>query len=325
MPFCFYRQNPRTWQTIRVENDSYFQIRVGTLLPDAALPFDLYVLVNKKYIHYLPAGGKISQEKISKLKGSEQFFIPLPQRQAFKNFISSALNQDSVSVAAKAKILRDTSISLVEEIYEKKDISEALNDSKEVVGHFVKLLNETPESIDHLIQLSTHDFYTFNHSLDVSVYALGIGKLVGYSDEMLAELGRGSLFHDIGKKWVAAEIICKKGALDEAEWAQMQRHPEYGLKILSEYDVSEAIKACCFEHHESFLGNGYPQKLDGPSIHPMARIVAIADTFDALTTQRSYNQPMTPKDALLFISTKIKDKYDPDILKALNDVVNKLD
>jgi HD-GYP domain-containing protein (c-di-GMP phosphodiesterase class II) len=57
----------------------------------------------------------------------------------------------------------------------------------------------------------------------------------------------------------------------------------------------------------------------------MARIVAIADTFDALTTQRSYNQPMTPKDALLFMSTKIKDKYDPDILKALNDVVNKLD
>jgi HD-GYP domain-containing protein (c-di-GMP phosphodiesterase class II) len=235
------------------------------------------------------------------------------------------MNQDNVSMEAKAKILRDTSIALVEEIYEKKDISEALHESKEVIGHFVHLMNTAPESIDHLIQLSTHDFYTFNHSLDVSVYSMGIGKLLGYNDEMLNELGRGSIFHDIGKKWVAAEIICKKGALDEAEWAQMQRHPEYGLKILSEYDVSDAIRACCFEHHESFLGNGYPLGLDGPSIHPMARIVAIADTFDALTTQRSYNQPMTPKDALVFISTKIKDKYDPEILKALNDVVNRLD
>ena len=308
-----------------MEINSYFQIRVGTLLPNTALPFDLYVSVNKKFIHYLPAGEKLSQEKISKLKGSEQFFVPLPQRQAFKNFISSSLNQENVPMEAKAKILRDTSIALVEEIYEKKDIGEALNDSKEVIGHFVELMNTTPESIDHLIQLSTHDFYTFNHSLDVSVYSLGIGKLMGYSDELLNELGRGSIFHDIGKKWVAAEIICKKGALDDAEWAQMQRHPEYGLKILSEYDVSEAIKACCFEHHESFLGNGYPQGLDANFIHPMARIVAIADTFDALTTQRSYNQPMTPKDAVTFMCTKIKDKYDPDILKALNDVVNRLD
>jgi HD-GYP domain-containing protein (c-di-GMP phosphodiesterase class II) len=259
------------------------------------------------------------------MKDSDQFFVPLAQRQAFKNFISEAMNQDNVSMESKAKILRDTSIALVQEIYEKKDISEALHESKEVIGHFVHLMNTAPESIDHLIQLSTHDFYTFNHSLDVSVYAMGIGKLIGYNDEMLTELGRGSIFHDIGKKWVAAEIICKKGALDEAEWAQMQRHPEYGLKILADYDVSDAIKACCFEHHESFLGNGYPLGLDGASIHPMARIVAIADTFDALTTQRSYNQPMTPKDAVIFMSTKIQGKYDPQILKALNDVVNRLD
>lgn len=303
----------------------YFQIRVGTLLPDTPLPFDLYVLVNKKYIHYLPQGAVLTGEKLSRVKDSEQFFVPLSQRQSFKNFISTTMNQDSVSIETKAKVLRETSIALVEEIYEKKDIGEALKDSKEIIGHFVHLMNTAPDSIDHLIQLSTHDFYTFNHSLDVSVYALGIGQLMGYTDEMLSELGRGSIFHDIGKKWVAAEIICKKGALDEAEWSQMQRHPEYGLKILSEYDVSDAIKACCFEHHESFLGNGYPLGLDGASIHPMARIVAIADTFDALTTQRSYNQPMTPKDAVTFMSTKIKDKYDPDILKTLNDVVNRLD
>lgn len=310
---------------VAADNNSYFQIRVGTLLPDTALPFDLFVFVNKKYIHYLPLGGKIALEKLSKMKDSDQFFVPLTQRQAFKNFISEAMNQDNVSMESKAKILRDTSIALVQEIYEKKDISEALHESKEVIGHFVHLMNTAPESIDHLIQLSTHDFYTFNHSLDVSVYAMGIGKLIGYNDEMLTELGRGSIFHDIGKKWVAAEIICKKGALDEAEWAQMQRHPEYGLKILADYDVSDAIKACCFEHHESFLGNGYPLGLDGASIHPMARIVAIADTFDALTTQRSYNQPMTPKDAVIFMSTKIQGKYDPQILKALNDVVNRLD
>lgn len=308
-----------------MEDNRFFQIRVGTLLPDVALPFDVYVLVNKKYIRYLPQGESLRLAKIAKLKNSDQFFIPLEQRSSFKDFVHASLNQEGVSPILKAKILREASMALVEEIYEKENLSEALEDSKDLIHHFVNLMDTVPDSIEHLVQLSSHDFYTFNHSLDVSVYSMGIGKLVGYSSEELTELGRGAIFHDIGKKWVAAEIICKKGALDDAEWAQMKRHPEYGLKILSDYDVSEAIKACCFEHHESFLGNGYPQGMDGASIHPMARIVAIADTFDALTTQRSYNQPMTPKDAVIFMTTKIKDKYDPDILKALSEVINKLD
>lgn len=307
-----------------VEESQYFQIRVGVLRSGAPLPFDVYVQLGSRHVHYLKQGDVLTDEKISKLKDSDQFSVPLTQRSSFKKFIFDSMNADDVQVSAKARILRDTSLALVEEIYEKKDLNEALQDSKEVVGHLVSLMETNPESIDDLVQLSSHDFYTFNHSLDVSVYSVGIGKLMGYTEEELVELGRGALFHDIGKKWVDAEIICKKGALDDAEWAQMQRHPEFGLKILADYDVSEAIRACCFEHHESFLGNGYPQGLDGPSIHPMARIVAIADTFDALTTQRSYNKPMSPKDAILFITTKIKDKYDPEILKALGTLASAL-
>jgi HD-GYP domain-containing protein (c-di-GMP phosphodiesterase class II) len=300
-----------------VESNKYFQVRIGVLRSGVSLPFDLHVQLGQRFVHYLKAGDMLTPEKISKFQDSDQFFVPTEQRPAFKNFIFESMNSETVDVKTKARILRDTSLALVEEIYEKKDIQQALSDSKEVVTHLVNLMESNPESIDDLVSLSSHDFYTFNHSLDVGVYSMGIGKMMGYSEEDLVELGRGALFHDIGKKWVDAEIICKKGALDDAEWAQMQRHPEFGLKILSDYDVSDAIKACCFEHHESFLGNGYPQGIDGPSIHPMARIVAIADTFDALTTQRSYNKPMTPKDAIIFITTKIKDKYDPNILKAL--------
>src|SRR5690606_799929 len=103
--------------------------------------------------------------------------------------------------------------------------------------------------------------------------------VVGYSEKDLMELGRGALFHDIGKREVDVNIICKNGALDDVEWAQMQKHPTYGLQILSLYETSEAMKACCFEHHENFLGNGYPQGLQGHEIHPMARIIALTDTF----------------------------------------------
>lgn len=101
----------------------------------------------------------------------------------------------------------------------------------------------------------------------------------------------------------------------------MQRHPTYGLKILTEQKGSTNLKACCFEHHESFLGNGYPQQLSGQEIHPMARIVAITDTYDALTTKRSYNQPMTPTNALEFMKQKLAARYDQDLMKAMYDVL----
>ncbi len=305
-------------------NTDYFNVRVGSLTPELALPFDIYLQIRDRYIHYLRVGDSLRAEKLAKIGDSGRFYIPNTQRQTFKDFIHGQLENESIAAKEKAEILRESSLSLVEEIYENPDVGAALEDSKKLIHQFVKFMEQEPEGMDHLISLSTHDFYTYNHSLDVGVYALGIGRLAGYTEEELTELGRGALFHDIGKKWVDVDIICKKGALDDVEWAQMKKHPEFGLQILSEYDVSDAIKACCFEHHESFLGNGYPQELPGSDIHPMARIIAITDTYDAMTTQRSYNQPMTPKDAIEFMTKKLKDRYDPELLRILREVMFKL-
>jgi HD-GYP domain-containing protein (c-di-GMP phosphodiesterase class II) len=134
-------------------------------------------------------------------------------------------------------------------------------------------------------------------------------------------MGQGALFHDIGKRQVSVDIICKDGPLNDVEWAQMQKHPEFGLIILENQEVSDAIRACCFEHHESEAGNGYPQKLSAKEIHPMAKIIALTDTFDALTTQRSYNKPMKPSGALDFMRTKLSGRYDEKLLKAMYEVL----
>ncbi len=313
------------WHNNPMELNESFKIRVGSLLPDRPLPFDLFIFLNKKMVHYLRSGDELSQDKINKLDRADVFYVPLGQRQDYKNFVYQRLNEDNLKTEVKAQILRESSITLVDEIFENPDVGSALTDSKEVIGEFVKFVDEAPEGLSHLIHLSSHDFYTYNHSLDVSIYALGLGMAVGYKGEELQELGRGSIFHDIGKRLVDVNIICKNGALDEVEWAQMQQHPTFGLQILDEYDVSEEIKACCFEHHENFLGNGYPQQLDGDEIHPMARIVALTDTYDALTTKRSYNKPMLPREAIEFMTEKLAQRYDPDLLKAMNEVMVRMD
>ena len=98
--------------------------------------------------------------------------------------------------------------------------------------------------------------------------------------------------------------------------------PAYGLKILNEHkDISDATKAACYEHHESWNGGGYPQDISGHEIHPFARIVALTDTYDAMTTQRSYNTPMRPVDALNLMKDKLSGRYDPDMLNAMYSVL----
>jgi putative nucleotidyltransferase with HDIG domain len=302
----------------------FFKVRVGTLIPEKPTTFDLYIQLHGRHVHYLRIGDNLTRDKISKLDRADVFFVPEDQRQAYKDFIFQRLNDTAGSPQEKALILRESSLTLAEEIFEQPDVSRALDDSKELIHQFIRFMDYEPEGMAYLISLSSHDFYTYNHSLDVGIYSLGLGAAVGYSGEDLAELGRGALFHDIGKRNVDVEIICKKGALNDVEWAQMQKHPQFGLRILTDYNCSEAMKACCFEHHESFLGNGYPQQLSGPEIHPMARIIAITDTYDALTTKRSYNQPMSPTDALDFMKNKLGGKYDSDLLDAMYAVLFKM-
>jgi HD-GYP domain-containing protein (c-di-GMP phosphodiesterase class II) len=307
-----------------MEAEKFFKIRVNTILPSSPTTFDVFILLNGRHVHYLRPGEMLKKEKIASLERADVFYVPEGQRGEYKRYVFDRMNQDGLDASVKANILRESSLTLAEEIFEQPEVEVALNDSRELIMNFIDFMEKEPAGMAHLISLSSHDFYTYNHSLDVGIYSLGLGAVAGYAQADLLELGRGALFHDVGKRNVAVEIICKNGPLSDVEWAQMQKHPQYGLRILTDHNCSEAMKACCFEHHESFLGNGYPQQLTGEEIHPMARIVAITDTFDALTTKRSYNQPMAPSKALEFMSTKLSSKYDMDLLKAMNSVLFKM-
>lgn len=305
----------------------YIKIRVAAMVANKPTTFDLFVHINNKFICYLRSGDTLSLEKIEKLAShkTEVFYIKETDKDAFKKYVHDKVTDESLSSEEKAIILKESSYALVEELFENPDVEKALDDSKQIITNFIDFMDQESDAMANLISLSSHDFYTYNHSLDVSIYSLGLAKLLGFEGDDLEEMGQGSLFHDIGKRMVDPAIICKDGPLTDEEWAQMQMHPVCGLKILNDIpNISEAIKACAFEHHENFLGNGYPQGLDGEDIHPMARIIAITDCYDAMTTQRSYNEPMEPIAALEFMKTKLSKKFDPDMLKAMYSVLFKL-
>ncbi|QDK45911.1 HD-GYP domain-containing protein [Bdellovibrio sp. HCB185ZH] len=306
----------------------YFRIRLSTIRPDKVTSFDIFLQVDGKYIMYLRAGDKLSDGKIERLHArdtGDSFFVRTEDKQTYRDWVKEEMNSDKLDPFAKAKILRESSVALMEDLFENPDVNKALDESRPIITDFIDLMENAPEAMGFMISLSGHDFYTYNHSLDVSIYSLGLGKAMGYNPKELEELGVGALFHDIGKRNVSLDILCKKGGLTDAEWEQMKMHPQYGLVILNNHpNISDAIKAACFEHHESWSGNGYPQQLMGDEIHPFARIVAITDTYDAMTTQRSYNVPLTPIDAVTMMKEKLAGRYDPDMLKALYSVLFKI-
>jgi putative nucleotidyltransferase with HDIG domain len=311
-----------------MENQNYFKVRINTLIPGKPLSFDLFLKINQQNIIYMRQGDKIDQEKLNALGNRDtgsHFLVKEEDRKAYKNYVHDQMISDDLNVREKAIVLRESSMSLVEELFENPDVNKALEGARPVIAEFVEFMQAEPESMGHLISLSGHDFYTYNHSLDVGIYSLGLAEVLGYNKKDLEEMGVGALFHDIGKRQVSLDILCKKGGLSDAEWSQMQKHPQYGLVLLNDNPlVSDAVKAACFEHHESWAGNGYPQNISGQEIHPFARIVAITDTYDALTTQRSYNVPMKPLDAVTMMKEKLAGRYDPEILKAMYSVLFKI-
>ncbi len=311
-----------------MEKNTYFRIRLTTIRPDKVTSFNIYVFIDEKYYLYLKAGDRISDGKIESLHNRDtgaSFFVKTSDKDLYRMWVREEMNSNTLTPEQKAKILRESSIAIMEDLFEVEDVNQAMDAARPIVTEFINFMEFHPDSIHFMLSLSGHDFYTYNHSLDVSIYALGLGGVLGYDKKTLEELGLGSLFHDVGKRNVSLDILCKKGPLDEAEWAQMKMHAAFGLQILNQHpNISDAVKAAAFEHHESWEGNGYPQQLKGQEIHPFARIVALTDTYDAMTTQRSYNKPMSPLDALTMMKEKLAGRYDPDMLKALHSVLFKM-
>ncbi|MEK6773945.1 MAG: HD domain-containing phosphohydrolase [Bdellovibrionota bacterium] len=308
--------------------NGYFRIRLSTIRPDKQTTFEIFLNIAGKMIIYRRAGDKLADEKIEELHQKDtgnSFFIKNEDKETYRLWVREEMNSDIITPNEKARILRESSLAIMEDLFENPDVNKALDESRPVITDFIEFMDKQPESMGYLISLSGHDFYTYNHSLDVSIYALGLGSVLSYSPKDLEELGLGCLFHDIGKRNVSLDILCKKGPLDETEWEQMKRHPQFGLMILNQNpNITDAMKAACFEHHESWSGGGYPQQISGNEIHPFARVVAITDTYDAMTTQRSYNVPMKPFDAVQMMKEKLSARYDPDMLKAMHSVLFKL-
>ena len=164
--------------------------------------------------------------------------------------------------------------------------------------------------------LEARDVETAGHSDRVVAYSLRLGRELGLSHNELIALEQGALLHDIGKIGVPDSILLKRGPLTIDEWIEMREHITYGLRIISDIDFLKGAGSVVGQHHEKFNGSGYPMGLSGDAIHINARIFAVADAFDAITSDRPYRAAASYLEAREEIRAHVGGHFDPQVVNA---------
>lgn len=156
-----------------------------------------------------------------------------------------------------------------------------------------------PAIILNIAKLKTKDEYTYLHSVAVCALMINLGRTMNLDERQVEDIGMAGLLHDIGKMAIPDDILMKPGRLDDREFETVRTHPERGHEILaSSTGVPTAALDVCLHHHEKMDGTGYPKRLDGSQLSVVARMGAICDVYDALTSQRPYNEPASASEAL---------------------------
>ncbi len=163
------------------------------------------------------------------------------------------------------------------------------------------------------------DPYTRGHSERVSRFSMAIAQRLGLSDEEVEKIRISALLHDVGKIAIDDNILKKPAALTDEEYEIMKGHPQKGYKIMSQIPAMKEFLAGMYMHHEMVNGMGYPQGLKGDEIPLMGKIVAVADTFDAMTTDRPYQKAMKFEDAVARIESFVGTRYDPGVVAAFSE------
>lgn len=214
-------------------------------------------------------------------------------------------------------LLIESGIKSIEQMNEIKRMNDELSDTYE------KLEKAYLDSIETLrYTVEAKDPYTRGHSDRVAEYSVLIGEKLGLGEEDLRTLRIGGLFHDIGKIGIPDSILLKESKLSDDEYSQIKNHPTIGAHILQNATIFQDILPIVKHHHERYDGNGYPSKLKGEEIPYFARIAAVADTFDAMTSKRTYRNAIPLEEVKEEIKTCEGTQFDPNIAETFLEILN---
>jgi len=237
--------------------------------------------------------------------------------------LSATRKEDEPKLENPRKIY-GRALKVVEKIFQDVRMGKipSSNEALSVVRSMVQITLAEPHALFALSMLKDYDNYTFTHSVNVSVIALAVGRACDLSEEKLRTLGFGGLLHDLGKLKIDHAIINKPGRLTDEEFSQIKTHPRMGAELVTNMEgVTPEVIDIVLAHHLRYDSQGYPADLQNANVSEMAYMAAIADTYDAITTLRSYQRPMTPRKAVArlreLVGTVLHPKYTEPFITSL--------
>ena len=217
--------------------------------------------------------------------------------------ISSAM--DHYSLAVENRRLTE---QLAQNVGELRQLNRTLEE--QVQDRTSSLLHGLSNALDF------RDTETQTHSRRVALYTRRLAQQLGIEGNELLAIERGALLHDIGKIGVSDTILLKPGKLTDEEWVEMRKHSEHGYRILKDSNFLGDARRLVYEHHERWDGKGYPRGLTGKEICIGARMFAVVDTYDAMTTDRPYRKALSHLTAMTEIEEMQGTQFDPEVVKA---------
>ena len=303
--------------------DVFRPIPIDVIQLDEKSVVDLFIKHEDRLMPFLGKGGDFTRDHLVELSryGLSKIFIRGSEAIAFEEYVSAytdrILTDPTVPSKVKAATFYVSSIHALRKAFDNPN-SQRIEEIKKTLKPMFKNIMKNQILLNDLFSITEHDFNTYTHSVNVGIFATSLAIHFSHGDrtidlENLERQSYGYFLHDVGKSRVPLAVLRKRGKLSGDEWGIMKKHPEWGYSILMETGhLTDEAAYISMQHHERPDGSGYPFGMT--DIHPCARICAIADIFDALTSVRPYKKAMRPFEAIEIIKKDAFTEFDHNLL-----------
>jgi putative nucleotidyltransferase with HDIG domain len=303
--------------------ETFIPIDLDGLVVDTVLDFNLFLPAGKgRLLFFRSPNLEFTPAHRNRLidNNVHTVYIRAQERGRYNQYLEhhlpAVIASPDVAPKRKASLLYSVSTNVVQDCLTDPRSEAIVPRTKRVAESTIDFVLKSDKSLGQLATIMATDYYTYTHSINVSVFAVALAHKAGVAKDDLTDLTAGAMLHDIGKSQVPKDLLVKDGPLDADEYRQMQQHVVLGERLLTAHRAMTPLAMLPVkQHHEKLDGSGYHRGLANEQVHLFGRIVAIADCFDAMTTNRSYQKAMKPFDALLTMRTKFNGGFDQTLLE----------
>lgn len=296
-------------------------IEIASLCANVPLEFDLFMRTSPEQppVLYRERHYPLEADEFRALSenGVQTLYIAERAAAAYEDYVRKwALPNRVIPPTERYKIIRTISRAGHLQSLQSDCCDRMVQAAVQMAEALVDAIIDDDMILSDLFRVMQHDFCTFIHAANVAVYCLALSPALGISERSdLTAIAVGALLHDIGKRKIPHAILNKPGKLTRSEMAQVKKHPRDGFDELADRaDLNWGQLMMVYQHHEHLDGRGYPVGVEQDELHPWAQICAVADVFDALTSERPYRAPMSVGQALAFLQRKSGTQFNAEIV-----------